>query len=239
MIDRQVGEVLALLKQLGIEENTLVMFSGDNGGADYFSSPEYPRGIHSANKHPQTGVEYRGKKGNLYEGGLRIPFVAYWPGKIAPGQVSDHLCYFPDILPTIAEVTGATPPADIDGISILPTLIGEEAAGHPQQQHEYLYWEIGGWTAIRQGELACRPAQRQRRLGTVRPEHGSQRIERPGRPASRRAGQAEGAGRRRARTRGRRHLLDHRTPRAGPPRQVRQAGRHQPGGHARRSAERR
>ncbi|MCL4204903.1 MAG: sulfatase-like hydrolase/transferase [Pirellulaceae bacterium] len=152
MIDRQLGELLALLKELGLAEQTLIMFSGDNGGADYFSSPEFPRGIHGANKHPQTGVEYRGRKGNLYEGGLRIPFVAYWPGKIAPGQVSDHLCYFPDILPTIAEVTGSSPPADIDGISILPTLVGEEPAGHPQKQHEYLYWEIGGWTAIRQGD---------------------------------------------------------------------------------------
>jgi arylsulfatase A-like enzyme len=152
MIDRQLGEILTLLRELGIDQQTLVMFSGDNGGADYFSSPEYPRGIHGANKHPQTGVEYRGRKGNLYEGGLRIPFVAYWPGKIAPGQESDLLCYFPDIMPTVAEVTGTTPPADIDGISILPTLIGEEAAGHPQQQHEYLYWEIGGWTAVRQGD---------------------------------------------------------------------------------------
>jgi arylsulfatase A-like enzyme len=140
-----------LLKQLGIEKNTLVMFSGDNGGADYFSSDEYPRGIHGANKHPQTGIEFRGRKGNLYDGGLRVPFVAFWPGKIAPGQASDHLCYFPDILPTIAELTGTTPPPDIDGISILPTLIGETAAGRPQPQHEYLYWEIGGWRAIRQG----------------------------------------------------------------------------------------
>jgi arylsulfatase A-like enzyme len=152
MIDRQLGDLLELLKELGLAEQTLVMFSGDNGGADYFASPEYPRGIHGANKHPQTGVEYRGRKGNLYEGGLRIPFVAYWPGKIAPGQVSDHLCYFPDMLPTIAEVTGSTPPADIDGISILPTLVGQQAAGHPQKQHEYLYWEIGSWTAIRQGD---------------------------------------------------------------------------------------
>ncbi len=152
MIDRQLGELLALLKELGIADQTLVMFSGDNGGADYFASPEQPRGVHGANKHPQTGVEYRGRKGNLYEGGLRIPFVAYWPGKIAPGQVSDHLSYFPDILPTIAQVTGTTPPDDIDGISILPTLIGEQAAGHPQQQHEYLYWELSGWTAIRQGD---------------------------------------------------------------------------------------
>jgi arylsulfatase A-like enzyme len=149
--DRQVGELLALLKELGLEQNTLVFFSGDNGGADYFASAEHPRGVHSANKNPQTGVEFRGKKGTLYEGGLRVPFIARWPGKIAPGTVSDYLGYFPDVLPTIAEVTGAKAPADSDGISLLPTLIGEAAAGHAQKQHEYLYWEIGNATAIRQG----------------------------------------------------------------------------------------
>jgi arylsulfatase A-like enzyme len=158
MIDRQVGEVLALLKELGLDENTLVFFSGDNGGNDYFKSPEHPRGVHQANKHPQTGVEYRGTKGTLYEGGLRIPFIARWPGKIAPGSVSDHLGYFPDILPTVAEVTGAKAPADIDGISLVPELLGEKAAGRKQAQHEYLYWEIMGWTAIRQGDWrAVRP----------------------------------------------------------------------------------
>ena len=160
MLDRQVGEVLALLKELGIEDRTLVFFSGDNGGADYFSSNEYPRGILGANKHPETGIEFRGKKGNLYEGGLRIPFIARWPGKIAPGRVSDLLGYFPDMLPTIADVTGAKSPADIDGISLLPELIGAEAAGHPQAEHEYLYWEISGWTAIRQGNWrAVKPAR--------------------------------------------------------------------------------
>ncbi len=161
MVDRQLGELLALLEELGIAWNTLVIFSGDNGGNDYFVTAEHPRGIHSANKNPQTGVEYRGTKGTLYEGGLRIPFVAYWPGKIAPGQVSDHLGYFPDILPTIAELTGAKAPAGIDGISILPTLIGAEAAGHAQEEHDYLYWEIGNWTAIRQGNWrAVRPKPR-------------------------------------------------------------------------------
>ena len=158
MVDRQVGEVLALLKELGVEQNTLVMFSGDNGGADYFTSPEHPRGVHSANRNPQTGVEYRGHKGQLYEGGLRVPFIARWPGRIAAGSVSEHLGYFPDVLPTIAEVTGAKAPADVDGLSILPTLIGENAAGHAQQHHDFLYWEIGGATAIRQGTWrAVRP----------------------------------------------------------------------------------
>jgi arylsulfatase A-like enzyme len=160
MVDRQVGEILVLLEELGIENKTLVFFSGDNGGADYFSSAEYPRGIHSANKDPRTGIEYRGKKGNLYEGGLRVPFIARWPGKIAPGRVTDYLGYFPDVLPTVAEVTGAQAPPDIDGISLLPELIGEQAAGHKQEQHEYLYWEISGWTAIRQGNWrAVKPAR--------------------------------------------------------------------------------
>lgn len=158
LVDRQVGEVLALLKELGIEQNTLVIFSGDNGGNDYFKSAEHPRGLHLANKHPQTGVEYRGTKGTLYEGGVRVPFIARWPGKIAAGRVSEHLGYFPDLLPTIAEVTGAKPPAGIDGLSIVPELIGEKATGRKQAAHEYLYWEINGWTAIRQANWrAVRP----------------------------------------------------------------------------------
>ena len=150
MLDRQVGEILALLKELGLDENTLVFFSGDNGGANYFASKEFPRGVHSANKHPETSVEYRGSKGSLYEGGLRIPFIARWPGKIAPGRVTEHLGYFPDILPTIAEVTGAKTPADVDGISILPELTGDKEAGRAQKQHEFLYWEINNSIAIRQ-----------------------------------------------------------------------------------------
>lgn len=162
LVDRQVGEVLALVKELNIEQNTLVMFCGDNGGNDYFKSSEHPRGVHLANKNPQTGVEYRGTKGTLYEGGVRVPFVARWPGKIAPGRVSDLLGYFPDIFPTVAEVTGGTAPSDIDGLSILPELIGEAAAGHKQTQHEYLYWEIAGWTAIRKGDWrAVRPKPNQ------------------------------------------------------------------------------
>ena len=157
MLDRQVGEIRALLQELNLEKNTLIFFSGDNGGADYFVTDEHPRGVHSANKHPQTGVEFRGRKGLLYEGGLRVPFVAHWPGRIAAGRVSEHLAYFPDILPTIAEVTGAIPPRETDGISLVPTLLGEKA-GRPQELHPFLYWELGEQTAIRQGNWrAVRP----------------------------------------------------------------------------------
>ena len=148
MVDRQVGEVLALLRELGLEKDTLVFFCGDNGGNDYFKSKDHPRGFHGPNVDPKTGVAFRGTKGTLYEGGLRIPMLARWPGRISPG-VSHHRWYFPDVLPTLAELAGANPPADIDGVSILPTLIGAEAAGRPQEQHEFLYWELGQRTAVR------------------------------------------------------------------------------------------
>ncbi|MCL4112928.1 UNVERIFIED_CONTAM: hypothetical protein GTU68_040483 [Idotea baltica] len=149
MIDRQVGEVMEMLKDFGIDDNTLVFFCGDNGGNDYFKSKTFPRGFHGANKHPKTGVEFRGTKGTLYEGGLRIPMIAHWPAHIQPGQVSDLLWYFPDVLPTVCELAGIKPPADIDGMSIVPELIGDEAAGRKQTEHEYLYWEYGNQTAVR------------------------------------------------------------------------------------------
>lgn len=152
MLDRQVGEVFALLNELGIDNDTVVFFSGDNGGNDYFVTPEYPRGVHSANRNPRTGVEFRGRKTTLYEGGLRIPFFVRWSGKIPPGRTSEHVGYFPDILPTVADIAGVQAPAETDGISILPELIGATAAGRKQAQHDYLYWEISGWVAIRQGE---------------------------------------------------------------------------------------
>ena len=159
MVDRQVGDVFKLLEELRLDKNTLVVFCGDNGGNDYFVTKEHKRGFFGANKHPQTGIEFRGRKGTLYEGGLRIPMIAKWPGRIAEGKVSDHLWYFPDVLPTIAEITGAKPPADIDGISIVPELFGTTAAGREQQKHEYLYWELGSKTAVRWNDWkAVRPS---------------------------------------------------------------------------------
>ena len=151
MVDRNVGEVLAALKEMGLDENTIVFFCGDNGGNDYFRDEDHPRGFHGPNVNPETAAAFRGHKGNLYEGGLRLPMIARWPGKIQPGRVSDCLWYFPDVLPTVAELTGAPAPGDIDGISIVPELLGEAAAGRGQEQHEFLYWELLGQTAVRMG----------------------------------------------------------------------------------------
>ncbi len=147
MVDRNLGEVLDLLKELGLEEDTIVFFTGDNGGQDRFRSQRHPRGFFMPNKNPKTGVEFRGGKGNLYEGGLRIPFIARWPGKIAAGQTNDLLFYQIDVMPTLAELSGSAVPAGIDGLSILPTLLGEGQ----QKQHPFLFWEFGNQYAVRIG----------------------------------------------------------------------------------------
>lgn len=149
MVDRNVGQVIDLLQELSLEDNTIVFFTGDNGGQDRFRSKEYPRGYFGPNVDPKTGVEFRGGKGNLYEGGLRIPFIVRWPQKIKPNRVSDLLFSQVDLLPTLAELAGANPPADIDGLSILPELLGEKPAGRKQEQHKFLYWEYGSQTAVR------------------------------------------------------------------------------------------
>lgn len=149
MLDRQVGELRSLLAELGLTDNTLLVFCGDNGGNDYFKSAQHPRGFHGPNVNPKTGVAFRGHKGQVYEGGLRIPMLACWPGRIQPGQVSEHLCYFPDVLPTLAELGGASTPQDCDGISIVPTLLG---GGRKQARHAYLYWELGQQVAVREGQ---------------------------------------------------------------------------------------
>ncbi len=151
MVDNNLGQVLELLRELGLDEKTIVFFTGDNGGQDRFKSREYPRGYFGPNVDPRTGVDFRGQKGSLYEGGLRIPFLVRWPGKITPGRVSDLLFNQVDVLPSLAELTGATPPPNIDGLSILPELLGPESVGHAQAQHEFLYWEFGKQVAVRVG----------------------------------------------------------------------------------------
>lgn len=152
-LDKDVARIFATLKQLGLDENTLVMFSSDNGTTHLDQEVDA--------KFFESVGPLRGLKGSLYEGGIRVPMIARWPGKIAPGTVTDHLSAFWDVMPTIAAVTGAKPPADIDGISFAPTLLGHPAE---QKEHDYLYWEfaayggqqavhMGNWKAVRQDML--------------------------------------------------------------------------------------
>ena len=150
MLDRQLGEIMDLIKELRLEQNTVIFFTGDNGGQDRFKSKEYPRGYFGPNVCPSTGVEFRGGKGNLYQGGLKIPFLVRWPGHVTAGQVSDHLFYQPDVLPTLSEICGTRIPSDVDGISIAPTLLGEGMTGRPQEEHFMFYWEYGQQVAVRQ-----------------------------------------------------------------------------------------
>lgn len=144
MVDRQLGEIFTLLKELKIDDNTIVFMCGDNGGQDYFKTKERPHGFFGPNFNPETKKRFKAGKGSLYEGGLRIPFLVRWPGKIKAASVSAHLTYFPDIMPTLAALSGAECPKT-DGISILPTLTGSGE----QKSHQYLYWEYVGQTAVR------------------------------------------------------------------------------------------
>ena len=129
-MDRDIGRVLALLEKLGLDKKTLVIFSSDNG-------PHREGGNDPAFFEASGGL--RGMKRDLYEGGIRVPFLARWPGTIAPGQVSKHVGYFGDIFATLADIAGTQTPANLDSISLAPTLLGQ--AGK-QAKHEFLYWEF-------------------------------------------------------------------------------------------------
>ena len=142
-IDRYVGEVLALLKELGIDQKTVVCFSSDNGPhKEGGANPSYFR----------SSGPFRGIKRDLYEGGIHVPLIVRAPGLVKPGSVSDQNCAFWDMLPTFAQLAGIDIPDGVpcDGISLLPTLSGNEV----QPSHEYLYWEFherGGSQAVRMG----------------------------------------------------------------------------------------
>ena len=145
-LDENVGKLVAKLKEDGRYENTLIIFTSDNGvtftgGAEgeYFNSSG-PFG------------ESRGRaKGFVYEGGIRVPMIASWPGHIAAGTKTEHISAHYDVFATLADLVGFEKPADTDGISMLPTLLGEQN----QEQHEFLFWEFpayGGQVAIRMGD---------------------------------------------------------------------------------------
>jgi len=147
-MDREIGRILTLLDELGLADNTLVMFSSDNG-------PTFNGGTDSA--FFQSAGPLRGLKTMLYEGGIRVPMIARWPGRIAPGSQTDHISAFWDVLPTITDILGCGAPPDIDGVSFLPTLLGNPSN---QEKHEYLYWEYSGKQAVRMGDWkAYLPAQ--------------------------------------------------------------------------------
>ncbi len=143
-MDRSVGRILDLLKKLKLDERTIVFFSSDNG-------PTHGGVGGSDSTFFASAGPLRGLKGSLYEGGIRVPFLARWPGTVRPGIVSDLPCAAYDVLPTLCELTGAWAPRDVDGISLVPTLLGK--AG--QRKHEFLYWEFpgyGGQQAVRLGD---------------------------------------------------------------------------------------
>ena len=141
-LDTQVGIIADLVNRLGLDDNTIIMFSSDNGPQDccgvdieFFNS----------------AGPLRASKGSIYEGGIRVPFIARWPGKIPAGGVSDFISVQYDMMSTIAEIVGIARP-DNDGVSIFPSMMGR---GDEQEQRPYLYWEFpsyGGQIAIRMGK---------------------------------------------------------------------------------------
>lgn len=140
-LDRYVGMIIEKLDELSLSENTVVIFTSDNGS--------YTEGGYHYSMHNSNG-DLRGGKRDLYEGGIRVPFIAKWPGKIQPGTVSDHISYFPDMMPTFAELANGSVPPGIDGISMVPVLLGKD----DPEVHDFLYWEFhaqGGKQAIRKG----------------------------------------------------------------------------------------
>ena len=142
-MDRDVGRLLALLKELDLDGNTVVLFSSDNGAVFPLSGTD--PGFFRSNG------ALRGYKQDLYEGGIRVPLVARWPGRIMPGSLTKHVCAHWDLLPTLCELTGIEAPKEIDGLSYLPTLLSQPG----QKQHDFLYWEYhgqGGRVAVRMGD---------------------------------------------------------------------------------------
>jgi arylsulfatase A-like enzyme len=139
-MDRDIGRIKALLEEKGIDENTLILFTSDNGH-------EYDDGFFDSNG------PLRGMKRDLYEGGIRVPTIAWWPGTVPANTLSSHVAAFWDVLPTFCELARAQECPITDGVSFLPTLLGK---GEEQVQHMFLYWEFNEWRgpiqAVRSGD---------------------------------------------------------------------------------------
>jgi arylsulfatase len=139
-MDREIGRIRSLLEELGLDDNTLIIFTSDNG-------PTFNGGTNS--EFFSSAGPLRGLKTQLYEGGIRVPLIAWWPENIEAGSTNDHVSAFWDFLPTFAELAGAEVPVEVDGLSLLSTLLGRPAE---QRRHEYLYWEYHGRQAVRLGD---------------------------------------------------------------------------------------
>lgn len=148
-LDGYVGQIRQKIEELGLEEHTLILFTSDNGPMREDS--------HEFSAYYDSNGPLRGFKRDLYEGGMRVPMIACWPGTLAAGTTTDHPSGFQDFLPTACELAGVSPPAYVDGISYAPLL-----QGSPQPEHDYLYWEFigpnnsqavrkGKWKAVRVG----------------------------------------------------------------------------------------
>lgn len=133
-MDRDVGRIVSRIRELGLERDTLILFTSDNGGASR---------IREDNFFGSYGP-FRGHKQNLYEGGIRVPLLARWPGRIQPGSVTGQVWMHVDFLATAAELAGVPAPTSTGGYSILPTLFG---SARRQKQHEFLYWELPRYNA--------------------------------------------------------------------------------------------
>jgi arylsulfatase A-like enzyme len=145
--DRDIGELFSLLKELNIDEETIVFFCSDNGAQNRYDGVFDSSGPLS------------GRKRSMYDGGLRTVMMVRWPGRIAANAVSGDIWYFPDVLPTLAELAGANPPPGIDGVSVVPSLLSQP---QPELFERPLYWEdhekgfrqairLGDWKAVRNG----------------------------------------------------------------------------------------
>jgi arylsulfatase A-like enzyme len=148
-MDTEVGKLLDLLNNLNLDENTIIFFASDNGNSSGYDG-RYLKVNQDATPIMDFFHSYsptRGGKGGSYDGAFRVPAIVRWPGHIGANQVSAQIWAFWDFMPTVAEIVGVEPPAGIDGISILPTLLGEGK----QIQHEYLYWEGNQNQAVRYG----------------------------------------------------------------------------------------
>jgi arylsulfatase A-like enzyme len=143
-MDRDIGRLMSLLKELNIDDNTLVIFNSDNGA------------VYRDATFNHSGP-LRGYKRDMYEGGLRSPSIARWPGKIKAGATSDQVWTFWDLMPTLGELVGQKPPADIDGVSVLPSWLTGKTREHPPlyfEFHEGGFFQaarIGDWKAVRLG----------------------------------------------------------------------------------------